>query len=219
VQAPAAPAKKATPAKKTPAKTTPSAYELKPAVPSLKRITFQADSPAPAAKAAAKPAAKKMTPEEEQKAGEEAMLKEANLLHARLVKGEDPDKIQKEAFAAGGLPGTAPPTKMEKVRRTSLPVSHQSVMDLKPGEVSDVISDPSGNYIYKMVSKETLPLDTVKNEIKGQLSSQRYRDAMQHFQNNAEMNEGYFGAVRGPGMPMPPRGNRPPVQPRDNDPD
>ena len=44
-------------------------------------------------------------------------------------------------------------------------------MDLKPGEVSEVISDPSGNYIYKMISKETLPLDSVKTEIRNQLSS------------------------------------------------
>lgn len=164
-----------------------------------------------------KPPAKKLTPEEQQKAGEEAMKKEAAILHARLLKGEDPEKLEKEAFTSGGLPGTPPPTKMEKVRRTSLPASHQSVMDLKPGEVSDVISDPSGNYIYKMVSKETLPLDTVKTEIRNQLSSQRYREAMQHFQNNAELNDAYFGPSRAPGMPMIPRGPKPPAKPEDED--
>lgn len=168
---------------------------------------------------AAKPAAKKLSPEEEQKAGEEAMKKEANLLHARLVKGEDADKLQKEAYVAGGLPGTPPPSKMEKVRRPSLPTNHQTVMDLKPGEVSEVISDPTGNYIYKMISKETLPLDDrIKTEIKNQLSSQRYRDAMQQYQNNAELNDHYFGPGR-MGMPIPPRAGKPPVQPRENDPD
>jgi len=183
------------------------------------KISFQEDEhakpAAPAKKAAttSKAGAKKLTPEEQQKAGEEAMKKEAELIRARLVKGEDPEKLQKESFAAGGLPGTPPPTKMEKVRRTSLPSNHQSVMDLKPGEVSQVISDPSGNYIYKMISKDTLPLDTVKTEIKNQLSSQRYREAMQHYQNNADLNDAYFGPARGPGMPMPPRGPRPPVKP------
>lgn len=183
------------------------------------RISFQEDSDAakPAAPAAKKTApkagAKKLTPEEQQKAGEEAMKKEADLIRSRLVKGEDPEKLQKEAFAAGGLPGTPPPTKMEKIRRTSLPANHQSVMDLKPGEVSQVISDPSGNYIYKMISKETLPLDSVKTEIKTQLSSQRYRESMQRYQNNADLNDAYFGPARGPGMPMPPRGPRPPVKP------
>ena len=191
-----------------------------PATP--KKTAAKTGSSADAAKTApsAKPAAKKLSPEEQQKAGEEAMTKEAKLLHARLVKGEDPDKLQKEAYAAGGLPGTPPPSKMEKVRRPSLPANHQSVMELKPGEVSDVISDPTGNYIYKLISKETLPLDDkIKTEIKNQLSSQRYRDAMQHYQNNADLNDAYFGPGRGPGMPMPPRGGRPPVQPKDNDPD
>lgn len=147
------------------------------------------------------------------------MTKEAKLLHARAVKGEDADKLQKEAYVAAGLPGTPPTTKMEKVRRTTLPANHQVAMDLKPGEVSEVIVDPSGNYIYKMISKETLALDSVKGEIRNQLSSTRYREAMQHYQNNADLNDAYFGPVRGPGMPMPPRGGKPPVQPREDDPD
>ena len=67
---------------------------------------------------------------------------------------------------------------MEKVRRTSLPPGHQAVMELKEGEVSEVISDPSGNYIYKMVSKETMPLDSVKTEIKNTISAQRPTSTM-----------------------------------------
>ena len=91
------------------------------------------------------------------------MTKLAAGLRARAAKGEDPDKLQKEAYVAAGLPGNAPSTKMEKVRRTTLPANHQAVMDLKPGEVSEVISDPnSGHYIYKLVSKETLSVDAVK---------------------------------------------------------
>ncbi|MGA8300284.1 MAG: peptidylprolyl isomerase [Terriglobales bacterium] len=167
---------------------------------------------------AAKTGAKKLTPEEQQKQGEEAMKKEAAKLRTQLIAGEDPEKLQKAAFAAGGLPGTPPPPKMEKVRRTSLPPGHQAVMELKEGEVSEVISDPSGNYIYKMVSKETMPLDSVKTEIKNTISAQRYREAMQKFQNNAELNDAYFGPTRGPGMPMPPRGPRPaPNKPAEDD--
>ncbi len=194
-------------------------------VPHTKRVETPAAAPKTASNAgsaseAPKPAAKTPSPEEQQKAGEEAMKKEAALLHARLLKGDDPDKLEKEAFTAGGLPGNPPPTKMEKVRRTSLPAAHQSAMELKVGEISEVISDPSGNYIYKIVSKETLPLDSVKTEIRNQLSAQRYREAMASFQNNAELNEAYFGPNR-PGMPVMPHGRRPPAQSRDkdNDPD
>ena len=146
------------------------------------------------------------------------MKKEAAKLRTRLMAGEDPDKLEKAAFTAGGLPGSPPPPKMDKVRRTSLPPAHQAVMELKVDEVSEVISDPSGNYIYKMVSKEVMPLDAAKTEIRNTISAQRYRDAMQKFQNNADLNDAYFAPMRGPGMPMPPRGQRPTnTKPDDDD--
>ena len=165
------------------------------------------------AKASATASTNKLPTEAQKKASEEAMTKLAAGLRARAAKGEDPDKLQKEAYAAAGLPGNAPSTKMEKVRRTTLPANHQAVMDLKPGEVSEVISDPnSGHYIYKLVSKETLSVDTVKPEIRSTISSQRYRDSMQNFQGNVDLNDAYFGPTRNPAMPPLPRGAKPPAQ-------
>ena len=59
---------------------------------------------------------------------------------------------------------------------------HQEVMDLKAGEVSEVVTEPNGYYVYKMVSKETASLDTVKPDIRRIISSQRYREGMTGFQ-------------------------------------
>jgi hypothetical protein len=174
----------------------------------------------PGTKASTKTSATQPPTEAQKKAAEAAMKKVAADIHARAATGEDPDKLQKEAYADAGLPGNAPNTKMEKVRRTTLPANHQAVMDLKPGEVSEVISDPnSGHYIYKLVSKETLSLETVKPEIKNTISSQRYRDSMQGFQGNVDLNDAYFGPVRNPAMPPPPRGARPRAQQGEDDPD
>ena len=165
------------------------------------------------AKASATASTNKLPTEAQKKASEEAMTKLAAGLRARAAKGEDPDTLQKEAYVAAGLPGNAPSTKMEKVRRTTLPANHQAVMDLKPGEVSEVISDPnSGHYIYKLVSKETLSVDSVKPEIRSTISSQRYRDSMQNFQGNVDLNDAYFGPTRNPAMPPLPRGAKPPAQ-------
>jgi bifunctional DNA-binding transcriptional regulator/antitoxin component of YhaV-PrlF toxin-antitoxin module len=165
------------------------------------------------AKASATASTNRLPTEAQKKASEEAMTKLAAGLRARAAKGEDPDALQKEAYVAAGLPGNAPSTKMEKVRRTTLPANHQAVMDLKPGEVSEVISDPnSGHYIYKLVSKETLSVDTVKPEIRSTISSQRYRDSMQNFQGNVDLNDAYFGPTRNPAMPPLPRGAKPPAQ-------
>ena len=165
-------------------------------VPRAKQIVNPVVKPKVGAKAGAKAtpttSTNKPPTEAQKKASEEAMTKLAAALRARAAKGEDPDKLQKEAYTAAGLPGNAPSTKMEKVRRTTLPVNHQAVMDLKPGDVSEVISDPnSGHYIYKLVSKETLSVDTVKTEIRSTISSQRYRDSMQGFQGNVELNDAY----------------------------
>jgi len=198
-----------------------SKREAPPETPAT--TTSKAGSSGVASKSTAKAgssaaAAKKLSPEEEEKAGEEAMKREALLVRDRLIKGEDPDKLQKDAFVAAGLPGNPPPTKMDKVRRPTLPADQQAVMELKPGDVSDVISDASGNFVYKLVSKEPMPVDSVKGEIHNLLASQRYREAMQHYQGGTELNEAYFGPGRGPGMPMPPRA-KPSAPAKDNDPD
>ena len=66
-------------------------------------------------------------------------------------------------------------------------------MDLKPGQVSQVFSDPEGaHFIYKMLGKETLPLDDVKAEIHSQIANQRYRESMKAFQGDVVFNDAYF---------------------------
>jgi hypothetical protein len=190
-------------------------------VPRAKQIVPAVAKPKPGAQGVRPKATPPQPPTEAQrKAAEATMTKVAADLRVRAVKGEDPDKLQKEAYSGAGLPGNAPNTKMEKVRRTTLQKDHQAVMDLKPGQVSEVISDPnSGHYIYKLVSKETLALDTVKPEIRSLISSQRYRDSMQDFQGNVDLNDAYFGPTRNPAMPPPPRGAKPPTPAGEDDPD
>lgn len=158
--------------------------------------------------------------EAQKKAAEEAMDKVAADVRERAAQGEDPDKLQKDAYVAAGLPGNAPNTKMEKVRRTTLPPNHQSIMDLKPGDVSPVISDPnSGHYVYKMISKETLTLESMKPEIEKIISGQRYRDSMQSFQGNVDLNDAYFGPTQNRPRPPLPRGAKPPSDQPADDPD
>jgi hypothetical protein len=197
-------------------------------IPRTKQIANAVVKPAPktgegaGTKTSAKANAPQLPTEAQRAAGEEAMKKLAASLQARAAKGEDPEKLQKEAHVAAGLPGNAPIAKMEKVRRTTLPANHQVVMDLKVGEVSDVITDPNvGYYVYKLVSKETLPLDDkLKLEIKNVISSQRYRESMQGFQGTAtlDLNDAYFGPARSPMLPPGPRGMKPPAK-QSEDPD
>jgi hypothetical protein len=145
--------------------------------------------------------------EAQTKADEEAMTEVAAELRVRAVKGEDPDKLQIEAYAEAGIPHTHSDTKMEKVRRAGLPPRHEAVMDMKPGEVSEVIFDPGGaHFIYKMISKQTLTLEQASMEIRSAISGQRYRDSMRSFQGDVVFSDAYFNP---PGKPaVPPQRNR-----------
>lgn len=147
-----------------------------------------------------------------QKDSEDAMKKEADTLHARAVAGDDFDKLEAEAYKVAGIQSKAPTTKMEKVRGNHLPPSQAAAMDLKVDEISAVLSDQSGYFIFKMVKKETLPLDAVKDEIKGTLRSQKMQDQMQDIEHSATANldEAYFGPeAQVPTRPIMPPPSRP----------
>jgi len=81
---------------------------------------------------------------------------------------------------------------------------------LKPGEVSQVISDVGGHYIYKMNSKSELTLDQARNEIHGKLQNDRTREMTDKLNNSfkVETNDAYFGPG-GVGAAPPPRPPRP----------
>jgi hypothetical protein len=138
---------------------------------------------------ASKAAAKK-----EQQESEDAMKKLAEGLRGRAAAGEDFAKLQDEAVAASGFKGK-PPTKLGKVRRTSLPADQGDIFNLKAGETSQLISSGPGYLVYKVGEKDTLPLDHVREEIVAALQSQHMQDAMQAIQQSAtpELNEKYFG--------------------------
>ena len=180
----------------------------------------------------AKEAAEKAKADE----GEQAMTKLAADLRARAAAGEDIAKLQKEAFDAAGMKIESPTVNLPNVRRTGLPAGHAAVFDLKPGEVSQVISDSGGHYIYKVNSKSEMSFDQARNEIHGRLQNDRMRERMEKLNNSfkVETNEAYFGpggvgpmppprmprpGTRPPGAGAPPAQAAPPAQNRPHDDD
>ncbi|MGA9304434.1 MAG: peptidylprolyl isomerase [Candidatus Sulfotelmatobacter sp.] len=141
--------------------------------------------------------------------GEQEMTKLADSLRAEAAAGGDFAKLQKEAFEAAGTKVANPTVNLPKIRRTGLPPAHAAVFDLKVGEVSAVISDNGGHYIYKVVSKQILPLDPqIETEIHNRLKAERLKEMMDKYTNSfqAVQNEAYFG----PAGPEGPMGGRPP---------
>jgi hypothetical protein len=152
--------------------------------------------------------------------GEQAMDKLAEELRTRAAAGEDFAKLQKEAFDAAGMKITSPTVTLPKLRRTGLPAAHSAVFDLKVGEVSQVINDAGGHYIYKLDAKDQLGLDQVKEEIHSKLQNDRTRELLEKINGSYKVvsNEAYFGPgaqgmMPGP-RPMMGRGMAPGARPQ-----
>ncbi len=150
----------------------------------------------------------KLTPEQQQKAKADTEQEEAKLaesLRTQAAAGEDFAKLEKEAYDAAGMKMEAPPFNLPKVRRNGLPPGQLAVFELKEGEVSQVISDPGGHYIYKVKAIVQMPLDEqLKNEIHGMLQGQRQREEMEKYQKSytVQTNEEYFGPPAPAGPPQ-----------------
>ena len=157
----------------------------------------------------------------------------ADKIQQRWVAGEDPDKLEKEATEHAGV--TTPPANVNVGPRRpgTLPETHESVFDLKPGKVSQAFSDPASFYIYKVVSERTVPLSEAKASITSTLQRQLVTDKIQQIQSSVTtvLNDTYFGpekpqvaptprilnprraAPPGAGAPPPSSGNPPPQNP------
>lgn len=118
----------------------------------------------------------------------------AEKIQQRAAAGEDFEKLQKEAFA--NSKGTAPSTELGERRRGTLPPKQEeAVFALKAGDVSPALEEGSGFYIYKLVSKEAVPLDKVRDEIKSTLGRERSREAVERLRTSVQptFNDAYFG--------------------------
>ena len=80
-------------------------------------------------------------------------------------------------------------------RPGSLPKAHESVFDLKPGEISPVFSDAASFYLYRVVSLRPLPLSEAKASISAALQRQMVADRIQQIQKSVTplLNHAYFG--------------------------
>jgi hypothetical protein len=139
------------------------------------------------------------------------MLKVAEKIQARAAAGEDFQQLQKDAFEAAGISSGSPNVSTGKIAAVGLPLNHQNVFEMEPGQVSDVIVDPSGYYIYKVVSKQMVPLAQASKEIRKWMASQRVQDATASLVKaiKPELDPMYFGASPGTSRPSGQRVSKP----------
>jgi hypothetical protein len=162
------------------------------------------------------PEAGSTTPPKVDTAADEAAMKTvAEKIHSDAASGGDFQKLQQDAFEAAGIKSQSPNVSLGKLTREGLPTNHQKVFELQAGEVSDLLDDPGGYYIYKVVSKQMVPLDQAKGEIRNLLQQQAFRSQMEAMIGSVkpELNQEYFAgpAPRRPGAPSAPPANKPPA--------
>ncbi len=147
----------------------------------------------------------------EQKQAFEARAKQvADDIQARIAKGEAPDKLEKEAYTTLGIGGTPPTTDLSTARRGMFPAKlDQEIFSHKAGDVfrSD---DANGFLIYRVDSLETMPMDSVKEEISREIFRRKMEEKQKELTGPVQTSydESYFGPPTAPnaGPPVP---NRP----------
>jgi parvulin-like peptidyl-prolyl cis-trans isomerase-like protein len=127
-------------------------------------------------------------------------------IQARAAKGEDMAKLQKEAYTSLGITAAPPNTELSMARHGMFPPKlDQEIFSHKAGEVfrSD---ETSGYMIYRVDSRQTSPLDSVKAEISQQLFREKMEAKTKELQApvHAEFDDKYFGPPVKAGPPMPP---------------
>jgi hypothetical protein len=147
----------------------------------------------------------KATPEQKQDF-EKKLQPLSDDIQARAAKGEDMAKLQKDAYTSLGITAAPPNTDLSLARHGMFPPKlDQEIFSHKPGEVfrSD---DASGYMIYRVDSRQTSPLESVKAEISQQLFRQKMEAKTKELNApvHAEYDDKYFGPPVKAGPPMPP---------------
>ena len=120
----------------------------------------------------------------------------ANDIHDRMARGEDLDKLQKEAFDAFGVKDP-PTTKMGPIRRGAYAADQEKqLFALKPGEVTPVVEQPSAFIIFKLERRDTPTLEQAKDEIVRRLIKQHIEKQEEATAKSihVEFNEQYLGS-------------------------
>ncbi|HWY57263.1 MAG TPA: peptidylprolyl isomerase [Terriglobales bacterium] len=123
------------------------------------------------------------------------LLAVANQARDRALKGDNPDQIQKDAYSALKM-GAAPPTDLGKqARKDFVPEESAELFSLKPGDVSKVETELASYVIYKVISRETLPENEVKEQIAREIARRNIEKANQAITQSVQpvYNEKYFG--------------------------
>jgi hypothetical protein len=139
-------------------------------------------------------------------------------IRERAARGEDVMSLQVEVYKTLGLKAQPPQTELSTNPKPTFPANvEQDINALKAGEVTKVEFEPSGFNIYKVRSRNTMPIEQARAQIVREISQKNIDDALKAATSNVhtDLNEQYFSLQhaappqRIPARVLPPGGTRP----------
>jgi len=147
------------------------------------------------AAAGVKPAPAPEISKEQAAADEAAMRAEAERIRKEAVAGGSFEKLQARAYKFAQDPDDTPDYHMGKMTPDQVPAEYQkAIFDLPIGKVSELEPAENGWHIFKVVSKETVPL----SEAKPIVQRLRMRDATEALKASikVQLSDDYFGSAK-----------------------
>lgn len=130
-------------------------------------------------------------------------------IRERAARGEDVTSLQVEVYKTLGLKTQPPQTELSTNPKPTFPTNvEQDINALKAGEVTKVEFEPSGFNIYKVRSRNTMPLEQARAQIVREISQKNIDDALKAAVSNVhtDLNEQYFSLRHAaPPQRIPPR--------------
>ena len=138
----------------------------------------------------------------------------ASDIRERAARGEDVTSLQVEVYSTLGLKAQPPQTELSvNPKPTFSPSVDQDINALKAGEVTKVEVEPSGFNIYKVRSRNTIPLELARAQIVREISQKHIDDALKAATSSvhSDLNEQYFSLQHAapPQRIVPPGSTRP----------
>jgi hypothetical protein len=119
----------------------------------------------------------------------------ASDIRERAARGEDVTSLQVEVYRTLGLKAQPPQTELSTSPKPTFPANvEQDINPLKAGEVTKVEVEPSGFNIYKVRSRNTMPMEQAKAQIVREISQKNIDDALKSATGGvtSDLNEQYF---------------------------
>jgi PPIC-type PPIASE domain len=133
----------------------------------------------------------------------------ASDIRERAARGEDVTSLQVEIYKTLGLKAQPPQTELSANPKPTFPANvEQDINALKAGEVTKVEFEPSGFNIYKVRSRNTMPMEQARTLIVREVSQKNIDDALKAATSGvtSDLNEQYFSLRHAaPPQRIPPR--------------